>query len=112
MTTTTNKNEQMALLLGWERFEDREFDGFDGRYSGWDRGREWMTDDVPDYTAWERFPEMQEYVRGLDYERSIAVHAQAQQGVIPESLYEPNRSILGSITPTILRDAILEVCDG
>ena len=57
----------------------------------------------PDYTTWERFPEMQEYVRGLETAKQWAILMRVNEGEHAADLFH--------ITPTILRDSIIEVCD-
>jgi hypothetical protein len=94
----TDPNERMARLLGWERDPAH-------KWHYWTRGDEFCLDEPPDYTQWERFPEMQEYVRGMGREkRSLVLYGEFLRRAID---FPP----LLNITPTILRDAILEVCD-
>lgn len=93
-------NERIALLLGWEPHTTG---------TNWQRLFEdavlLVSVGCPDFRQWPHFPEMQEYVRGLDVgdcQRVLAtVHAQAG-----DVFYAPM-----NITPTILRDAVLACID-
>ena len=87
-------NEQMALLLGWEH---RESDGW------WQRITDGACAGPPDYTQWDRFPEMQEYVK--QHEQFVEIHDR-----ILDTIDEHFELAWAYITPTILRDAIVEVC--
>lgn len=127
--TPDTKNETLARLLGWEREPRETYRGKEvvRTVMQWRRGRYWLGH-TPDYTDWARFPEMQEYVRGLGFrdrerlgwllgeemwqrywdlsehkERLQASRPLPQEGV-PQSIL-----VVEAITPTILRDAIVEV---
>ena len=109
------KNERLALLLGWVRHTVRDFDGYDlearevwKTIDGWklepEDGSYRYSRECPDYDQWERFPELQAYVRGLEFIVRAEVQGACQlaMGVKP---------LLTGITPAILGDALLEVCD-
>jgi hypothetical protein len=98
--TENEKNEAMALLLGY--------------YEG---SGVWMNPDhtlcggrAPDFTQWEHFPELQECVRGLcesDVDAANRIVERAEELMYPDE-EEGIHEIL-TITPTILRDALIEV---
>jgi hypothetical protein len=101
-----SKNERLALLLGWVRGGWMERAG-QGVYpvDGWVRGEE-QTKECPNYTQWERFPEQQAFVFGLPVEQQLAIKEAVESG-------HEEHPELGwlYITPDILADAILEVCN-
>lgn len=102
--TERDANERMALLLGWEQRKDM----WKLRATGpvaWQFG-------PPDYTSWERFPEMQEYVRKLPGRELGAVMEHASLELTEGATTDPYPvTVLMGITPTILRDAILACTD-
>lgn len=61
-----------------------------------------------DFTQWHHFPEMQEYVRGLDAERMSEIEARLINELKMGGLGTYHEDFgMWTITPTILRDAIL-----
>jgi len=101
------RNERLALLLGWKyRADDfgdeRWFDAKGvARYPGYQ----------PRFDRWFLFPELQEYARGLDTAQMSDIEAR-----IIRVLQMDGRGSyaddfgMWTITPTILGNAILEVC--
>lgn len=120
-TDTKDANERVALLLGWEREEGQRAVGQDRNGLLYEPTIQWLGPQVdstrrrdhnygfaPDYTTWERFPDLQEYVRGLPTIRRQVLWPMVRDAGGIEFHHEA----LTNITPTILRDAILEVCGG
>ena len=105
--TDSNKNERLALLLGWERVG--WVDPGKAETPGWlheASKRGYPHPEPPDYDQWERFPELQAYVRGLGQKQQWEIVIRADREMSKNAAY----SILG-VTPAILGDALLEVCD-
>ena len=105
-----SKNERLALLLGWASTPQGWWMHKIERTSlGIDRVVEHP---CPDYTQWERFPEMQEYVRGLTAYEQDKIARWFEFNVDADSpAYFAAFIGARDITPTILGDAILEVTD-
>jgi hypothetical protein len=59
---------------------------------------------IPDYASWGRFPEMQAFAES--HERFTDIHE-----AVNEAVDQHEEIAWAHITPTILRDVILEVCD-
>lgn len=109
MTTEVESvNERVALLLGWERgtLEGTWIAPLTGRSTSVT-----MQMRPPDYTQWDRFEEMQEYVRGLQTDQMSAVELAVINALSMNGAGSYWQDFgLWTVTPTILRDAIDEVC--
>jgi hypothetical protein len=121
-TETRDANERLALLLGWKwwvhksdlasahpgrRFlSEGDISWFAVPAAGAEPVYERYQDDTPDYTQWDRYPEMAGYVRGLS-DRDANRVLDAVEEMLVEQGY--GDYMLLYITPTILRDAILAV---
>ena len=121
---TPNKNERLALLLGcgWGRYKrhvgnsdnnGKRFIIEDFEKVAWfirpADGDEPIAHDgggCPDYTQWDRFPEMQEYVRGWESKQIWDLSIEIGKELDRDAL-----TIWAYVTPTILGDAIDEVCN-
>ncbi len=98
----TEPNEQMARLLGWKRIEWQDADAhLNPGYKHTD-GRTWWHAFPPHYDSWDRFPELQDYVRGLETTKQWAILMRVTEDNGPRDLFY--------LTPSILRDAIVEAC--
>ncbi len=118
-------DERMALLIGWEwrRYADMpnkgRFLALPGSYLYlrsvntlldlpiWDSSK----GGIPDFTEWKRYPDMQEYVRGLTPTQQMLISEELDTAMI--ELAMPSDLEVGQefmyINPTILRDACVEV---
>lgn len=109
------KNERLALLLGWGRCATH-------------LGEEWYkqvsTDGLHithrhpkpegvdlDFDQWERFPELQAYIRGLDVNQRRRLNDAIWPRHSSEDLLPGRVTAVATITPGILGSALLEVCD-
>lgn len=105
-TTETTANERVALLMGWEKIR---------RISEADPPWTLMRDPsgnraaCPDFTQWGRFPEMQEFIRGLPLDKRNEI-ARKITGGLDGSYLDGALDVLLSDLPSRARDAIDEVC--
>ena len=101
-TTETAANERVALLLGWKRTTTAGFSWVDPN------GRLHYE---PDFAKWASVPEMLRFIEGLRFSQCHAIAAVLTR--MSDSAVTGRLGVLQFIcetTPTILRDAIDEVC--
>lgn len=100
-----NPNERIAILLGWRRARSQRWmpPG-----SGPIAFRSTTFDHPPDFTDWARFPDLQAYAADMDGERRSALARSLLVSLGYQYGPSPWPGAIFDITPTILRDAILE----
>jgi len=113
---TPTKNERLALLLGYRWMEHVEhripvlvsaaFDGSDRWVPSAQRG----TIGIPDFDSWERYPELQAYVRGLAPEVHALIDVALTTAIAAGGGSNETPPCWIDVTPTLLGSAILEVC--